>query len=155
MSDRLHTPGDYIADRYEIVRFIAEGGMQQVYYTKDHTLNRFVALKVPKNASAEKRFKRSAVLSAKVNHPNVAKTLDYFETEDYPTLVEEFIDGKDLKDAILKRCKVVDPYLVARILHHLAKGTAASHHVGVTHRDLKPSNIMLVGGFNLTEIKID
>lgn len=48
----------------------------------------------------------------------------------------------------------VDPYIVARILRHLSKGIAASHHVGVIHRDLKPSNVMLAGGIDMSAIKI-
>jgi serine/threonine-protein kinase len=53
--------------------------MQQVYLAKDKVFGRTVALKVPKTASAEKRFERSARVSARVIHANVAATLDYFE----------------------------------------------------------------------------
>lgn len=150
----IHHPDDIIDNRYQITQFVGEGGMQQVYCAKDSRLNRDVALKVPKNRSAEKRFKRSAIVSAKVNHPNVAKTLDYLETESNLYLIEEFITGNDLKEGVLQKLKVVDPYLTAKIFHYLAKGIAASHHAGVIHRDLKPSNVMISGGLNLSEIKI-
>ena len=53
--------------------------MQQVYRATDLAFERSVALKVPKNPSAEKRFARSARVSARINHPNIAKTLDFFE----------------------------------------------------------------------------
>ena len=150
----IHKVGDRISNRYEIIRFVGEGGMQQVYRALDLVINRQVALKLPKNSSAQKRFRRSAVVSAKVNHPNVAKTLDYLETESSPYLIEEFIDGKDIKEGILQQLGMVDPYLTAKILHYLAKGVAASHDAGVIHRDLKPSNVMFSGNFNLSEIKI-
>jgi eukaryotic-like serine/threonine-protein kinase len=154
IQTQIHTTGDQIDNRYEILRFVGEGGMQQVYCASDLVLGREVALKVPKNSSAQKRFKRSAVVSAKVNHPNVAKTLDYIETDSSPYLIEEFISGKDLKEGLLQILGIVDPYLTAKILHYLAKGIAASHNAGVIHRDLKPSNIMFAGEFNLSEIKI-
>lgn len=154
METQIHSIGDQIDNRYEVRRFVGEGGMQQVYCALDLVLRREVALKVPKNSSAQKRFRRSAVVSAKVNHPNVAKTLDYIETDSSPYLIEEFISGKDLKEGLLQQLGIVDPYLTAKILHYLAKGIAASHNAGVIHRDLKPSNIMFVGEFNLSEIKI-
>lgn len=147
--------GSRLEGRYRIRSFIGEGGMQWVYLALDEVLEREVALKLPKNQSAEKRFKRSAIVSAKVNHPNVAKTLDYFEDEQgNPFLVEEYIDGLDLDKALLQKVDSVDPYLVAKIFHHLAKGLAASHHAGVIHRDLKPTNVMVAGGFQLKELKI-
>jgi serine/threonine-protein kinase len=149
-----HQIGEKIAYRYQIKGFVGEGGMQYVYCAWDSILNRYVALKTPKNLSAEKRFHRSAIVSAKVNHPNIAKTLDYLEENERPYLIEELINGQDLSKAILSKVDFLDPFLVARLFHHLSKGLAASHHAGVIHRDLKPTNIMVNGAFQLTDIKI-
>ena len=93
MTDVELTAGTLIAGRYEIGQPIGEGGMQIVYSATDMTFNRIVAVKVPKNVSAEKRFMRSAILSARVNHPNVAKTLDYIPGPPTDYLVEEFVGG--------------------------------------------------------------
>lgn len=146
--------GDVIGGRYEIERYIDEGGMQFVYAAKDQLSGRLVALKTPKNKSATKRFRRSAIVAAKVNHPNVAKTLDYVRDGDARYLIEELIDGADLSKALFRKTTFLDPYLVAKVLHHMAKGLAAAHHAGVIHRDLKPTNLMVVGGYSLTELKI-
>ncbi|MGP9802024.1 protein kinase domain-containing protein [Rheinheimera sp. NSM] len=146
--------GFTIALRYEIVSFIGEGGMQHVYKSRDIVLDKFVALKTPKNNSAKKRFHRSAIVSAKVNHPNVAKTLDYVEESGHQYLIEELVEGEDLSKAALTKAEYLDPSLAARIFHCLSKGLAASHHVGVIHRDLKPTNIMVTGGFNFHDVKI-
>lgn len=145
---------EVIDERYQIINFIDKGGMQFVYKANDLILNRLVALKTPQNVSAEKRFNRSAIVAAKVNHPNVAKTLDYFEIDKRQFLVEELIEDGDLEKSVLQKVKYVDPYLVAKIFHYLAKGLAASHHVGVIHRDLKPTNVMVVGGIQVHGIKI-
>ncbi len=61
---------EVIDGRYQIKSYIDKGGMQFVYKANDRILNRLVALKTPQNPSAEKRFKRSAIVAAKVNHPN-------------------------------------------------------------------------------------
>lgn len=147
-------PSDVIGDRYEIQRYLAEGGMQFVYVARDKLTDRLVALKTPKNMSATKRFRRSAIVAAKVNHPNVAKTLDYLKVGDQRYLIEELIEGKDLKAALLEDATFLDPYLAAKVFHHMAKGVAAAHHAGVVHRDLKPTNIMVIGDYSLTELKI-
>lgn len=139
--------------RYLVVRKVGEGGMQHVYQAVDLTLDRQVALKVPKNTAAERRFQRSAALSAKVSHPNVAKTLDYFEESGVFFLVEEFIDGMDLSD-FRQKIPRLDPYAVASVMHNLARAVRASHRVGVIHRDLKPSNIMVDKNFQLTTVKV-
>lgn len=147
-------PGDVVGDRYQIERYVDAGGMQFVYAARDHLTDRIVALKTPKNSSATKRFKRSAVVAAKVNHPNVAKTLDYLKEGNARYLIEEFIEGADMDKALLRHTKFLDPYLCAKVFHHLAKGVAAAHHAGVIHRDLKPTNVMVIGGYSLTEVKV-
>ena len=154
MSGILHKSGDSVADRYEIEEFIGEGGMQEVYRANDMLLGKKVALKIPKNGSASKRFHRSAVVSARVNHAHVAKTLDYIEGTDRSYLIEELIEGCDFRVLMTQHIPKFDPFTVSRILHHLAKGIAASHHAGVIHRDLKPSNIMAVGGARLRGLKV-
>lgn len=146
--------GDIIGHRYMIEKYLDKGGMQYVYVANDKLTGRQVALKTPQNASATKRFRRSAIVAAKVNHPNVAKTLDYVKEGDSRYLIEELIRGKDLRAALLDKADFTDPFLAAKIFHHLSKGVAAAHHAGVIHRDLKPTNIMVVGDFSLQELKI-
>ena len=153
-SSMILKANDIIDGKYKITEFIGQGGMQQVYTARHILLSKEVAIKTPINPSALKRFKSTAVASARVNHPNVAKTLDYLEINNLSLLVEELIDGPDLKQGLLSRVRALDPSLVAKILHHLAKGVAASHQADVVHRDLKPNNVMITGGFSLDEIKI-
>jgi serine/threonine protein kinase len=154
MSTRLLKPGDTIADRYIVEDFIAEGGMQEVYKAKDKAFNRLVALKAPKNPSAKKRFDRSAQASAKVTHPNVARTLDFITTDPNFYLVEELIEGSDLQKRFDSEFDYFDPHLAGHVVHHLAKGLAACHHVDVFHRDLKPSNVMVASDPSFSTIKL-
>jgi len=154
MNNHIHSPKDLLGSRYLIIDYIGEGGMQEVYLAIDQTFTREVAVKVPKNLSAEKRFFKSAQTSAKVNHPNVAKTLDYFVENEREYLVEELVRGHDLSKRIDSDFYYLDPHLAAHVIHHLAKGLAASHHAGVFHRDIKPSNIMVSDDPSMSTIKI-
>jgi serine/threonine protein kinase len=145
---------EVVGDRYTIEAEIGKGGMQEVYRAHDDILRRIVAVKVPQDSHAAKRFRDSAVIAAKVNHPNVAKTLDYFEDEtNRPFLVEEYIDGMNLRD-VMNQFERLDPHTAAHIMHHLARGLSASHHVGVVHRDLKPSNVMVRGGLEFQALRL-
>lgn len=146
-------PGSAVLSRYVIGRHIGRGGMQDVYLAMDQLLGLDVALKTPLPGQASKRFNQSAKIAARVNHHNVAKTLDYFEFDERPFLIEEYVAGETLEER-LERFGAVDPHLGARVFHHLSKGIAASHHAGVVHRDLKPSNIIVESDVNLHRLKI-
>jgi len=145
--------GDVVFSRYIVQSHIGRGGMQDVYLAFDQLLGLNVALKTPQAGQPEKRFSQSAVIAARVNHHNVAKTLDYFEENGQLFLIEEYVSGESL-EVKLMRFGAVDPHLGARVFHHLSKGIAASHHAGVVHRDLKPSNIIAEPGVNIHELKI-
>lgn len=146
--------GDIIGDRYEIESYINSGGMQDVYRAKDTYFEVSVALKSPKEETAVKRFQRSASVGALINHPNVAKTLDYVSVGDRGFLIEELVDGSDLSRLIPSRLPYLPPGPASRLLHRLSKGLAASHRAGVVHRDLKPGNIMISGDLKLLDAKI-
>lgn len=148
------TIGDEVGERYSVEDMLGRGGMQEVYRARDQTLDRLVALKVPQDARVARKFRDSAVISARVNHPNVAKTLDYFEESGGKFyLIEELIEGENLRE-VSSRFERLDPHTVAHVLHHLARGLSAAHRAGVVHRDLKPSNIMVVGGLTFSGLKI-
>ncbi|WP_341860489.1 serine/threonine-protein kinase [Pseudomonas aeruginosa] len=144
---------DVISERYQILEHIGSGGMQDVFLANDHLLGLSVALKTPQPGQAQKRFKNSAIIAAKINNHNIAKTLDYIEENGKFFLIEEFVEGETL-DSKLKKFGFLDPHLAAHVLHHLAKGILASHRAGVIHRDLKPSNIITSHGVNLYDLKI-
>ena len=146
--------GELVGERYTVEAEIGRGGMQEVYRARDEILRRMVAVKVPQDARVARKFRDSSVLSAKVNHPNVAKTLDYFEDDAGRFyMVEEYIEGLDLRK-VTSRFKRVDAHTTAHVLHHLARGVSASHRVDIVHRDLKPSNVMVVGGLEFEGLKI-
>lgn len=146
--------GDIVAGRYKVIDFHLEGGMQEVYRCFDAALEREVALKTPREGVVDKRFNRGAQMGARVVHPNVAATLDYVEEGANRCLVEEFINGRDLGRRLASDFYFLDPSLTAWVIHNIAKGLQAAHHVGICHRDLKPSNIMTSADGHMDIIKL-
>lgn len=154
MSNQMFNAGSVLLDRYKIIKYHSEGGMQEVYKCYDMKLDRIVALKTPKVGVKDRRFKRGAEMGARINHNNIAATFDYYENDDYTFLIEEFIDGVDLSKKLSNYFFYLDPSLATHVIHHLAKALYEAHKSGICHRDLKPSNIMVSDDPSLSNIKL-
>jgi tetratricopeptide (TPR) repeat protein len=138
-----------LAGRYEILEVLGEGGMGAVYKAKDRALDRLVALKVirPELASNPDillRFKQEILLSSKVTHRNVVRIYDLGDTGPLKFITMEYVDGKDLRQALRQhgRLGVND---AVDIIEQVLSGLASAHREGIIHRDLKPGNIMQDG----------
>ena len=148
-SDPTHSglmPGTVIAQRYEILDVLGEGGMGAVYKAKDRELNRTVALKVirpdlARNPAIVERFKQELRLSHQVTHKNVIRIYDLGEGEGVKFITMEYIEGKDLRFLIREK-KRFPPEEAVEVIQQVCHALEAAHSVGVIHRDLKPQNIM-------------
>jgi len=138
--------GHILAQRYEILQTLGEGGMGAVYKAKDLELDRLVALKVirpelAKNPAIIDRFKQELLLSQRVTHRNVIRIYDLGEGDGVKFITMEFIEGEDLRSLIFERHKLPPEEAVA-IMEQICLALDAAHRVDVIHRDLKPQNIM-------------
>jgi len=149
---RLFDDGDVLVRRFQIIRFVAVGGMGEVYEAEDHELGERVALKtihpsIVRDEQVLKRFRREAQLSRKVTHPNVCRVFDLFRHpgengQDVVFLSMEFIPGETLAHR-LQRMGRFDLDEALPIIEQMTNALAAAHQVGVVHRDFKPDNVML------------
>ena len=136
--------GKLLAGRFQIIGFLARGGMGTVYKARDIRLRRFVALKLlPSDVSAHAlaRFRREAQAASSMNHPNICTIHDIGEHEAQLFIAMEYLDGSTLKDHMAGH--PVEMPTLFRIASDVANGLEASHGSGIVHRDLKPSNIFV------------
>ncbi|MFN8011077.1 MAG: serine/threonine-protein kinase [Holophagaceae bacterium] len=128
-------------DRYEVLGFLAQGGMGRVYKARDRKLGRLVALKfiLSDSASAAQRFAREAQAQARVHHEAVCPIHEVGEWRGQPYIVLQYIDGKPL-NACLKGMGLEEKVDLVR---RAAEGLHAAHRLGLIHRDVKTGNIMV------------
>jgi tetratricopeptide (TPR) repeat protein len=146
------TPGDRLAGRYEVVRFIARGGMGEVYECADRELGQRIALKtlLPQTAgdpNALARLKREILLARQVTHPSVCRLFDVgFHPGEPPVafITMELLTGETL-EARISRAGPMTEAAARPLIQQMTAGLAAAHAAGVIHRDFKSQNVMLVG----------
>ncbi|MBS1990185.1 MAG: serine/threonine protein kinase [Cyanobacteria bacterium SZAS LIN-3] len=142
-------PGYIIADQYEIVSLLGQGGMSAVYKATDLLMKRSVAVKclhtrMLSDKTSILRFQKEAQAAGNLNHPHIVKIHQYgLDSNKRPFLVMDYLEGQSLQE-LIDGNKKLPLEEAARILVDAADGLEQAHKKGVVHRDFKPSNIMLV-----------
>jgi eukaryotic-like serine/threonine-protein kinase len=150
-------PKTVLANRFRVVRFIARGGMGEVYEAEDLELRERVAVKCVRfeyanSEHATERFRREIQLARRVTHLNVCRTYDVFrhtpegsEAAGLEILVVsmELLSGKTLSREIEEKGKLT-PEQSLPIITQIAAGLGAAHQAGIVHRDFKSANVLLV-----------
>jgi tetratricopeptide (TPR) repeat protein len=147
------SPQDVVAGRYRIARFVARGGMGEVYEAQDLELGERVALKTvrPDVAAQPKvleRFKREIQLARKVSHPSVCRTFDIGRHQapggpEVVFLTMEYLEGETLSQRLRASGRLF-PADALPVLRQMAAALQAAHDAGIVHRDFKSSNVIPV-----------
>ena len=143
--------GYQLNDLFEIVRFIARGGMGEVYEGRNLASGERVAIKVilpqfAADAQFMALFRREASSLERLGHDALVKyrTLAFDRTSQLNYLAIEYVDGPPMSDVL--DGNPADADTIRAVLARLAAGLAAAHEAGVIHRDLSPDNVLLPGG---------
>jgi serine/threonine-protein kinase len=144
-------PGDVLNHIFEVKRFLARGGMGEVFEGCNVTSDERVAIKVMLPALAadpnvQAMFRKEARTLTRLSHPALVQYRVLAQEPQLGVLyiVTEFIDGKNLDD-VLGEVKPNEAELTA-LLKRLAAGLNAAHALGAIHRDISPDNVLLEHG---------
>lgn len=146
--------------RYRPLRFLARGGLGEVFVGEDEELRRKVALKriqkrCTDDPASRRRFLREAEITARLEHPGIVPVYGLVQGADgQPYYAMRFIEGETLHQAIQRYHKQEQEgaeigkqrlelrQLLTRFIA-VCETLAYAHSRGIIHRDLKPANIML------------
>lgn len=140
-------PGTILDERYKLTKTLGEGGMANVYLAHDLILDRDVAVKVLRldlqnDQDTLRRFRREAMATLELNHPNIVSIYDVGESDGQQYLVMEYVHGMNLKKYIALNFPI--PYArVIKLMTQVLSAVQEAHSHHIIHRDLKPQNIMV------------
>jgi len=121
---------------YRLLARLGSGAMGSVYKARHDKLDILVALKVLRVELA-----KSKTQVARLNQPNIVRSLDVGESNGFHYFAMEFVDGPTARNLIREgRLKEKD---ALRIVTAVARALEHAHGAGIIHRDVKPANIML------------
>jgi Tol biopolymer transport system component len=146
-------PSAVLARRFRIVRFIARGGMGEVYEAEDLELDERVALKairqrIAPDSDLRAMLKREVQLARRATHPNVCRIFDLVQHDDPDNgattllLSMELIEGQTLAEHLRANGPLAFREALP-LIEEMAAGLQAVHDAGIIHGDLKPGNVML------------
>ncbi len=137
--------------RYELEREIGHGAMGTVYYGRDPTINRVVAVKaIPiveefseaDLADARQRFFREAEMAGRLKHPSIVTVYDAGEDGGIAWIAMEYVQGHMLSEFAASD-RLLPPAQVLEICARIADALDYAHTEDVIHRDIKPANVLI------------
>ena len=141
-----------LADRYQIVRRVGEGGGGGVFLVRDRLADGAQVVLKRLHAHAQAGVAQWLVnefqVLAQLGLPTVASVFDFGLAEadatdpGGPFFTRAFVDGAPL-DVALGAPESLDAARVVALVSSAAETLAALHRVGVVHGDLKPANLIV------------
>ncbi|XP_061753593.1 serine/threonine-protein kinase 36 isoform X3 [Nerophis ophidion] len=131
-------------DSYHVLELVGEGSFGRVHKGMKKFLGQVVALKfMPKMGRSKKELqslKKEIDIMTNLQHPNIVKLFDSFETDTEVVVVTEYAEGQLFQiiedDGSLPESQVRD------IACQLVSALYYLHSRRILHRDMKPQNIL-------------
>lgn len=148
--------GQTVAGRFEIIDFLGEGEITEVYSALDNETRQQIAAKVLKDETpaAQKRFREAAESARKLDHENIARVVDVCESEDGKFVVMlEFLRAANLRE-LLNTVGPLDEEDTYTVLRDIGGALEYAHRSGCVHGGLRPTNVLLTQDEDDVQIKV-
>ena len=150
MSSERWTPaeGELVAERFQLQREIARGGMGSIWLATHVTLDcpcavKFIDEQYLDSDLLRDRFHREARAAARLRSRHVVQILDYGDWYGSPYIAMELLEGETLADRIDRQDRL-SPSETMSVAKGVARALGRAAELGIVHRDLKPENVFIV-----------
>jgi len=131
---------------FVLKHLLGTGGMAEVWYA-ENSIGKKAAVKMllPKlceDANVVNRFITEAKITVGLSHPYIRQVYDYGEIDGRPTIVQEYLEGKDMKSMMNSKV-IYSEYDIEKWWNQLVDALNYTHKNGIIHRDIKPANIFI------------
>lgn len=148
---KLTVGGTLQGGKYILDAILGQGGFGVTYKATHTYLHQPVVIKTLNDSfnheadfePLRQRFIAEARRLARFQHPHIVRVSDFFEEQNLPFIVMDYIPGQTLADLVR------EPLPEAQAVHYIRQvGAALSvlHDNGILHRDVKPQNLMVRAG---------
>ena len=139
--------GHSLKNHFEVLKSIGKGGSGKVYRVRNKvTKKNYACKKISKlNINDYNQFKNEMEILMKLDHPNIIKLYDVYESHNSLYLVMEECEGGELFDRISDRIESNDMYTekdACEIIKQIVGAIKYCHNNNIVHRDLKPENLL-------------
>ena len=142
--------------KYLLNQALGEEGFGMTYLATQTFLNQAVVIKTL-DASLQvtrsfpqihQRFVEETRLLARSQHPSIVRVLDFFQEENLPFLVMEYVPGKTLEETVKSKGALPEAEAV-HYIRQIGSAIDTAHRNGLIHRKLNPQSIIRRPGTNL------
>ena len=148
-----------LTDKYDIIKEIGSGGFSRCLLVKNKLTKQSYACKelAKKSLSDYDGLMREVNLMIKLDHPNIIKLYEYYETEKHIYLIMELCTGGELFDRIVQNTENGIQFTekqAASLFRQMMSAINYCHKNGIVHRDLKPENLLYLNKNENSPIKV-
>ena len=130
---------------FELLEQIGQGGFGTVFKAYQKSLDRTVAIKIPRHGMLTDkdadRFNKEARAVAQLNHPLIVQVFEVGKENGTNFIASEFVEGMALNEWMLTH--LLTSKEAAALVSKLCDALHHAHENGIVHRDLKPGNVMM------------